>query len=126
MAKKYFRNLKKAIQGINCAEGGNIQNEIWKLKKHMCPRSRDPPAAMMNDQGLLVTDQNAIKEMAKKAYSERLRNRPIREGLENIKDAKELLAEKVKEVAKTNKTDPWSWNMDDLNAVLKRLKINKS
>ena len=24
LAKKYFRNLKKAIQGINCAEGGNI------------------------------------------------------------------------------------------------------
>jgi hypothetical protein len=79
---------------------------------------------MVNNQGKLVTDQDAIKEMAKEAYSERLRNRPIREGLEDIKDAKEMLAEKVMKVAKDNKTDPWS--MDDLNTVLKSLKTKKS
>ena len=124
LAEKYFQNLKKASQGISCAEGGNIKNEMWKLKKHMRPRSRDPPNAMVNDQGNLVTDQDAIKEMAKEAYSERLRNRPIRQGLENIKDAKEMLAEKVMKVAKYNKTDPWS--MDDLDAVLKSLKMQKS
>ena len=90
----------------------------------MCPRSRDPPTAMLNDQGKLVTDNNAMKEMAKEAYSVKLRNRPIREGLENIKDAKETLAERVMKVAKENKTDPWS--MNNLDAVLKGLKNNKS
>ena len=35
-----------------------------------------------------------------------------------------MLAEKVMKVAKYNKTDPWS--MDDLDAVLKSLKMQKS
>ena len=91
LAEEYFRNLKKASQGFNCAEGGNIKNKIWILKKHMCPRSRDPPTAMVNNQGKLVTDKDVITKMAKETYSERLRNRSIREGLV-IKDAKEILA----------------------------------
>ena len=57
----------------------------------MCPRSRDPPTAMVNNQGKLVTDKDVITKMAKDAYSERLRNISIREGLV-IKDAKEILA----------------------------------
>ena len=82
LAKEYFQNLKEASLDINCAEGGNMQKEIWKLKKHMCPKNRDPPTAMVDKD---VTNQEDIKEMAKKAYTERLRNRPIKKGLENIK-----------------------------------------
>ena len=70
------------------------------MKKHIGPRSRDPPTAMANNEGTLVTDHNKIKEMAENAYKERLRNRPIRDGLENIKDAKERLAEKLMDVAR--------------------------
>ena len=124
LANKYFENLQKASQEITCAEGGNIQKEIWKLKKHMCPRSRDPPTAMVDNAGSLVTDQNKIKDMAQEAYKERLRNRPIKEGLENIKEAKERVAEKLIEVAKLNKTEPW--DLHDLGEVLKSLKKNKS
>ena len=54
----------------------------------MCPRSRDPPTAMVNSHGILVTDHKQIKEMAEQAYKERLRNRPIREGLEYIQEEK--------------------------------------
>ena len=39
LANKYFENLQKASHEITSAEGGNIQKEIWKLKKHMCPRA---------------------------------------------------------------------------------------
>ena len=91
LAEEYFRNFKKASQGFNCAEGGNIQHKIWILKKHMCPRSHDPPTAMVNNQGKLVTDKDVITKMAKEAYSERLINRFFREGLV-IKDAEEILA----------------------------------
>ena len=62
--------------------------------------------------------------MAVLAYKERLRNRPIKKGLEDVKDSKEKLAEQVMLVAKRNKTEPWS--MDDLKEVLKSLKNNKS
>ena len=91
---------------IYCAEGGNISSEIWKLKKQLCPRNRDPPTAMMNEEGKLETNIEVIKDMAVEAYKYRLRNRPKKEGLEEMKEAKEKVAEKVLEAAKNNKTDP--------------------
>ena len=117
LAEEYFQNLKEASLDINCAEGGNMQKEIWKLKKHMCPKNCDPPTAMVDKDGNLVTNQEDIKEMANKAYTERLRNRPIKQGLEDIKESKERLAEKILSIAKDNKTEPW--NINDLNDVLK-------
>ena len=35
LTEEYFKNLKEASQDLNCAEGGNMQREIYKLKKHM-------------------------------------------------------------------------------------------
>ena len=61
LAEEYFQNLKEASLDINCAEGGNMQKEIWKLKKHMCPKNHDPPTAMVDKD---VTNQEDIKEMA--------------------------------------------------------------
>ena len=72
----------------------------------------------------MVTNVEDIKAMAVKAYEHRLRNRPIKEGLEEMKEAKEKLAEKVLEAAKNNKTNPW--DIDDLEVVLNNLKNNKS
>ena len=36
------------------------------LKKHICPKSCDPPTAMVNKKGNLVTNQDDIKELASK------------------------------------------------------------
>ena len=75
---------------------------------------------MMGEDGRLVTDVEAIKDIAVKAFKHRLRNRPIKEGLENMKEAKEKAAQRVMEAAKNNKTDPW--DMTDLEIVLNNLK----
>ena len=74
--------------------------------------------------GNLVTNVETIKDMAAKAYKHRLRHRPIKEGMEEMKKAKEKVALKVMEAASNNKTD--SWDMADLDIVLKKLKNNKS
>ena len=68
LAEEYFDKIKLASKDIDCIQGGNVSSEIWKLKKQICPRSRDPPTAMMNNDGNLVTDTEAIKDMAVKAY----------------------------------------------------------
>ena len=124
LAEEYMNKVKSASNKMDCAEGGKISNELWKLKKHMCPHSREPPIAMSDEEGNLVTNATKLKDMAIKAYQERLRNRPIKEGMEEIKDAKENLAENLMEEAKLNKTDPWT--LSDLDNVLQRLKKNKS
>ena len=91
LADEYFNKIKEVSQGVECAEGGNIEAEVWKLKKKLCPRSQDPPTAMMDEDGYLVTDAEAIKDMAVKAFKHRLRNCPMKVGLEDIKEAKKKL-----------------------------------
>ena len=115
LSEEFFDKVKLASKDVDCNEGGNVAAEMWKLKKQLFPRSRDPPTAMMDDKGNLVTNTETIKDMAVKAYEHRLRNRPMKEGMENIKDEKEKLAHKVMEAARNNKTDPW--DMCDLEIV---------
>ena len=69
LAEEYFDKIKLASKDIDCAQGGNVSSEIWKLKKQICPRSRDLPTAMMDDNGNLVINTEAIKEMAVKKRS---------------------------------------------------------
>ena len=57
-------------------------------------------------------------------YKKRLENRPVKEGLAGIQKDKEELCMKRLEVAKGNKTPPWT--MADLEKVLGYLKKNKS
>jgi hypothetical protein len=124
LADEYFDKVKEANAGIDCDEGGSMASELWKLKRQLCPRSRDPPTAMLDDEDTLITNEDQIKHMAVKAYKERLRNRPIAEGLEHVKDAKEKLADILMEKAKLNKTPPWT--MEELELVLNKLKKDKS
>ena len=122
LADEYFEKVQKASAGIDCEDGGNMATELWKLKKQLCPRSRDPPTAMLDNDDNLVTNEDQIKDMAIKAYENRLRNRPIKEGLEHILVAKEKLADMLMEKARLNKTPPW--NIQDLQVVLDKLKKN--
>ena len=124
LADEYFDKVKSASSEIDCEEGGMSSGKLWSLKKNLFPKSRDPPTAMINSEGNLETDGEVIKEMAIEAYEERLKNRPIKQGLEDVKSAKEKLSESLMEKARTNKTP--QWNMEDVSEVLKKLKKNKS
>ena len=124
LAESYMKKLEKATQNIECDEGGFTSNKLWNLKKQMCPRSRDPPTAMLDKEGNLVKEEDKIRNIALETFEERLKNRPIKDELKHIKEAKEKLAEKLMEVAKENKTPPWS--RKDLEKVLNQLKKDKS
>ena len=124
LADDYFKKIKNAAEGIDCEVGGNISNELWKLKKQLYPQHRDPPTAMLDPEGNLVKSQDQIKNLAVKAYEKRLENRPMASDLKEMQKDKEKLAEKLMEVAKKNKTPDWSSR--DLHKVLEQLKMNKS
>ena len=55
LADEYFEKVLKASNNI-VEDGANMTNELWKLKKQICPRNRDPPTAMLNKEGNLVTN----------------------------------------------------------------------
>ena len=62
---------------------------LWNLKKEMFPKSREPPTAMKDPiTGNLLTTSDKINDAAVNVYTDRLRNRPMKEHLKHIKVAK--------------------------------------
>ena len=76
LSEEYFNKIKMASKDVDCAEGGNITAEIWKLKKQLCPRSRDPPTAMMDDDGNLVTKWKLLRIWLSKPMNTDLETEP--------------------------------------------------
>ena len=124
-ANEYYEKIKERTSGIDCEDGGLNSGNLWNLKKEIFPKSRDPPTAMIDPlSGNLLTSEDKIEEAAINVYTERLKNRPMKDDLKHIKDAKEMLCEKLLKIAKRRKTPPWT--MHDLDRVLKSLKKQKS
>ena len=123
-AQDNYEKIKEELDGINCEEGGFNSGKLWKLRKKLFPKSRDPPTAMMDMDGNLITSVDSIQDLALETYRKRLENKPIKENLKHIQVEKEELCARRMENAKLNKTKPWE--MSDLDVVLNHLKKNKS
>ena len=123
-AENNYEKIKEEIANIKCDEGGINSGHLWKLNKKLSPRCRDPPTAMLDLQGNLVTSEDAIESLAVDTYRNRLKNREMKEDLKHIQVEKEYLCKMRLKLARNKKTPPW--NMDDLSRILKHLKKNKS
>ena len=100
------------------------EKQIWKLKKKICPRSKDPPTAMLDDKGNLLTDNKAIERRAVEVYKQRLTGNKIVDNLTELeKDTNKLCSNRLK-LCKERKSEPW--DMSDLEEVLKKLGREKS
>ena len=102
----------------------NIQ-EVWKLMKNICPKYEAAlPIAKRNFKGKLTTDPGEIKTLLAKEYKQRLRTRPVRPDLGDLKDRKRVIFNLHLQLAENTSTK--SWNMTDLDRALGDLKNNKS
>ena len=122
MIEKNFRTIQTETGEIDCAEeSGFHSGRMWKLKKKLCPRAQDPPTAMVDDEGNLVTSAERIQELAlKKLAVERLRNREMKDNLKEMRKTKEKLCELNLLKAKNNKTPDWT--KEEVKEALKGLK----
>ena len=124
-AEEYFEKIKEKTEGIDCEDGGLSSGSLWNFKKDIFPKCTDPPTAMKDPlSGNLLTTDEKIQEAAVNVYKKRLENRPIKDDLKHIKDAKEMLCDKLLKLAGSQKTPPWK--LKDLEKVLKYLKKQKS
>ena len=71
-----------------------------------------------------MTNHEGLKKLYLQTYMHRLRNRPIKEGFEELKAFKDELFELRLKLASSNRSLPWT--MEDLEAVLENLKEGKS
>ena len=90
----------------------------------MSPKCRDPPTAMLDESGNLLTSYDAIEKVALKTFADRLKNRPMKENLKHVQKEKEDLCKLRLDLARKNKTPPWT--LDQLDVVLNYLKKDKS
>ena len=119
-----YNKLKTQLETMESKAGGLNHNELWKLKKKLCPDSRDPPSAMLDDHDNLLTTNKAIQERAVEVFSNRLKANPIEEHLKQFEDETNRLCEERLKECRLQKTDPW--DEDDLNQALKQLDDDKS
>ena len=122
--EKNAKIVREEISGTKPNEGGLNPNKMWKLKKRLCPRAMDPPSAMLDKEGNLLTSDDAIKERALEVYAERLEANKIYKHFESLEEERNELCKTRLKLAKLNKTKPWS--MEDLKIALKHLENEKS
>ena len=79
---------------------------------------------MLDKEGNLITSPYLIEKRSVEVFEERLRNRPMKEQLHDLRKDKEELCKLRLKLAGKKKTPPWS--MKDLEVVLKYLKNDKS
>ena len=116
--------IKEACEGLTCEEGGVNVAKLWKLKKQLRGIWQEPPTAMLDPSGNLVTTSKALEALSLQMYKERLTGHEIKEGLNLHKVQREQLFEQRLKEEQQNKTP--NWTEDDVNTALKQLKNNKS
>ena len=124
IAETNFNKLKKHLDKIKTNDGPVNAHEMWKLRKKMCPKNRDPPTAMTDKNGNLLTADKAIQNRALEAYSERLENNKIEPHLKDLEDDTNELCHIRLNVCKKKKTPPW--DIEDLKLALKQLGTDKA
>ena len=66
MAEKYskdiYNKIKEELKGINSEDGAWNSGYLWKLRRKIHPRPSDPPTAMENQNGILLTDPKEIQK----------------------------------------------------------------
>ena len=84
----------------------------------------DPPAAMLDKSGNLLTNKDAIEQRAIEVYTDRLKPNDIEEHLKSYEKLENKLCKARLDLSKLNKTEPWS--IEDLKQAIKDLDNNKS
>ena len=123
-AEKMCDTIKNELRNIEIEDGGWNSGQLWKLKKKISPRPMDPPTAMKNDEGVLLTNPDEITKEAVKYYEKLFEDQPMNENYKQVQIQKEELCSKRLVLAAKNKTDPW--DLEDVEFVMNNLKSNKS
>ena len=103
-------------------EFANIK--IWNLRNKLCNKFREPPNAMLDEKGNLLTNEASILEAAQKAHTDRLLPNQMRSNLEQYRvDVNNLCESRLRSTIKNKTKD---WELSDLKQALKELNKNKS
>ena len=123
LAEKYSETMYKKnmseVKAMSSEEGGYNPGHLWKLKKKLAPRHVEPPTAMRDSQGKLLTSGEEIKVETMKHYKKVFENKEIDKDMKNHKTQREILCQARLKEAAENKTPPWT--VEDVRTAIKGL-----
>ena len=119
-----YQYTKEEINCIDSEDGGFNSGKLWKLKKKLSPANYDPPTAMKDKTGKILTTDEAIMKEAMNHYTNIFEDKPMEDSLKHTKEQHEELCQQRLEIAQRNKTPPWT--IEDVKYVLKSLKLKIS
>ena len=91
------------MKGIDSdEEGGFNTGKLWRLKKILCPRAKQPPEALQSDEGKLLISDKEITDEAIKHYKNVFKTRVMNPDLKHIEDGHERLCPGRLSTAKQN------------------------
>ena len=123
IAEKNAKTVKNHVESM-VVNGNFSQIKLWKLKKKLCPATREPPMAKRDERGTMITAPELLKALYVRTYEDRLRCRKMRPGLEDILFLKnELWSNRLRELERKKTPD---WKLEDLRNAIKSLKNNKA
>ena len=120
-------NYNKVVEELNKMkpEEGRIDaQKFWKMKKRIFPKNNDPPSAMLDKDGNIITSKKEIEKRAIDVYTDRLKANQINEHLKDYEQTANKLCEARLKLSKLNVTEPWS--MEDLEKATSDLENGKA
>ena len=127
MANENYRMVSETVKNLSDEHDLSVleRQKLWKMLKHKFPKNKNAvPVGKRNRNGTIVTEHEELKHLYIKTYVQRLRNRPMKNDFEDLKEIKEELFNERLKIASEKKTKPWT--LAQLESVLKRLKKNKA
>ena len=90
------QKFKDNLNTLCSIDGAFIPTGFWKIKRKCLPKNgKALPVSKINSGGRLVSNPVELKQLYLRTYEHRLRHRPIKPGLEDIKTLKDILSEKA-------------------------------
>ena len=95
-------------------------NQIWKVLDKISPKYlSNIPVAKYNHQGKIISSPLEMKQLLSREYKDRLRTRPVRPDMGNIRERRKYIFEYYLNLAKQTKTRDFM--MNDLEMALSNL-----
>ena len=120
-----YKKIMTEVTGLEDSEDGDFNaGRLWKLKKKLSPKVSEPPTAMKDTNGKLITSSEDIKAEAVKHYKNVFKDRDITSNLKDFQATREKLCLDRLDSASQVKSPEWS--IENVTCVLKELKTGKS
>ena len=115
----------EGLGGDDTSLDGSGRKKLWNLLKRKFPKVQSTfPVGKKDEKGNLITNHIGLKKLYLRTYMNRLRNRPMKEQFEELRELKQVLFDLRLKLCKTRKSKPWE--LKYLEAAICELKKDKA